>query len=328
MRASQKRAAAWLVLFAALVLFPQVFGVVQTNMVVEFAIAAMFAVSLNLLLSFTGLFSMGHALFFGAGAYTTALALKHIEGLGLLTALVMGGLAAGAVAGICCPLLVRVSGTAFAMLTLAFGQLMYVVCLKYREVTGGEDGIAGFPVPPLNILGVASVDMAPPDNFYYFAVSVLGASAWLMWFLTKTPFGSLMVSIRDNRERVGYLGFKVPQTKAVVFVISGAFAGIAGSVFALFQNVVSTDGVVHILVSFTPLMAILIGGIGSFSGPIVGAGILLLLEDWSAEFTDRWELVTGLVFVLVILYAPRGMVGLWRRLRERWLVPVSEGGAR
>jgi branched-chain amino acid transport system permease protein len=328
---SHPRRALWAVGLILFFLIPPVLGVVRTNLVVELAISAMFAVSLNLLLSYTGLLSFGHALFFGTGAYATALALRHIEGLGLLPALLAGGLAAGVVAVICCPLLVRVSGTAFAMLTLAFGQLMYVVCLKYREVTGGEDGIAGFPVPPLEIPGVFSLDMTVPANFYYFALLVCGAGIWLMWFLTKTPFGSLMTGIRDNAERVEYLGFKVPQTKAVVFIISGCFAGIAGSVFALFQNVVSTDGVLHLMVSFMPIMAILVGGIGSFAGPILGTGVLILIEEWSVRLTDRVELVTGLIFVLVVLFAPQGVVGLWesfsKRRHQHRSLPLSGRGA-
>jgi branched-chain amino acid transport system permease protein len=312
-------------------LVPAVLGVVRANMVVELAISALFAVSLNLLLSYTGLFSLGHALFFGTGAYATALALRHVEGLGLLSAILAGALAAGLVALICCPLLVRVSGTAFTMLTLAFGQLMYVVCLKFREVTGGEDGIAGFPVPPLEIPGVFSLDMTVPAHFYYFALLVCAAGIWLMWFLTRTPFGSVMTGIRDNPERVGYLGYKVAQSKAVVFIISGCFAGIAGSVFALFHNLVSTDGVLHLMVSFIPLVAILVGGIGSFAGPILGSGILLLIEEWSVRLTDRVELVTGLIFVLVVLLAPKGVVGLSRSFGKRWHQrqhrPLSEGEA-
>ena len=309
----------WSALLLALILIPQTLGTIPTNMVVEFAISAVFAVSLNLLLSYTGLLSFGHALFFGTGAYATALALTHLEGFPLIPALLAGGLAAMSVAVVCSPLLVRVSGTAFAMLTLAFGQLMYVICLKYREITGGEDGIAGFPIPPLGVPGLdpgVSLDLSEPANFYYFAMTVAGGSIWLMWYLTRTPVGSLMMGIGDNSERVGYLGFKVAHTKAIIFVVSGTFAGIAGSLFALFQNVVSTDGVLHILISFYPVMAVLVGGIGSFGGPIVGAGFLLLVEEGSSRLTERIELVTGLIFVLVVLFAPGGVMGLWKRIRE------------
>ena len=126
---------------------------------------------------------------------------------------------------ILCPVVVRLSGTAFAMLHLAFAQVMYVLALKLRAITGGEDGIGNFPIPPLTIPGVASFPMKDsPENFYYFAITILGASLWLMWFFTKTPFGQIQLGIRENAKRVDYLGFKVPQTKAVVYVVSAAFA--------------------------------------------------------------------------------------------------------
>ena len=316
----------WAIGLIILILIPQIFGIVKTNTFVEFAIWGMYAVTLNLLLSYTGLLSFGHALFFGTGAYATALALTHIQGFPLLPAVLIGGVSAALVALILCPLLVRVSGTAFAMLTLAFGQLMFVVCLKFREVTQGEDGLAGFPIPPLNIPGIASIDMTVPSNFYYFAIVIVGLCIWLLWFLTKTPFGSLMVGIRDNAMRVDYLGFKLSPTKAIILIISGGFAGIAGSVYALFQNVVSTDGVLHILVSFTPIMAVLVGGMGSFFGPILGQGVLILIEELSMRYTEQVELVTGIVFVLIVLFAPGGCVYFLRLAEEKWFSKTNIKG--
>ena len=308
----------------SLLLIPQFLGTVQTNMMVELAISATFAASVNLLLSYAGLLSFGHALFFGSGAYVTALALTHIEGVGLVTSLLLGGLAGFVVAVLCSPFLGRISGTAFAMLTLALGQLMYVICLKYRDVTGGEDGIAGFPIPPLIIPGIPHVKMTDPTNFYYFTLTVVAISVALMWHLTRTPFGRLMMGIGDNADRVAYLGFHVSNTKAVLVIISGTFAGLAGSLFALFHNVVSTDGVLHLTVSFFPLMAILVGGMGTFSGPILGSGVLILVEDWSNRFTEHVELVTGLIFVLVVLFLPSGLSGLVRAMRHRRLAASRE----
>src|SRR5512147_2739543 len=139
--------ALWLAALVILAVLPWMIGIVFTNVVVQFMIDATFALSLNLLLGYTGLLSFGHAMFFGVGAYSTALALTHISGLPLLGAVLIGMLSATLFAVIISPLLSRVSGTAFAMLTLAFGQLMYVLCLKFREVTGGEDGISGYAIP-------------------------------------------------------------------------------------------------------------------------------------------------------------------------------------
>jgi branched-chain amino acid transport system permease protein len=314
----------WVVFIAILVFIPQIFGILYTNVFVLFAILSLYAVTVNLLLGFTGLLSFGHALFFGGGAYATALALTHIEGLPLLAAVLVGGLTALVLALITSPLLVRVSGTAFAMLTLAFGQLMYVICLKFREVTGGEDGVGGFPIPSFDIPGIVPIDMKNPLNFYYFAIAIVGLSIWIIWFFTKTPVGSVMVSIRDNTNRVGYMGFKVPQTKAIIFVISGFFAGIAGAMYALLQDLVSTDGVLTIYYSFLPIMMAFIGGIGSFFGPIYGAAILTILDEVITAYTERVELVTGTVFILMVMFAPAGFAGFLNFLKGKFLSRSSE----
>jgi len=308
----------WLVIFIILAVFPRVFGIYYTNFFVGFTIFALYAVTLNLLLGYMGVLSFGHAMFFGTGAYTTALALTHIPGFPLLPAVLVGGLAGGLLALILCPLLVRVSGTAFAMLTLAFGQLIFILALKFREVTGGEDGIGGYSVPPLNIPGVASIDMTDQINFYYFAVGVVVVCLFVLWFYTKTPFGSLVVGVLDNAMRLDYLGFNLPQTKAINLIVCGAFAGIAGSIHALLQKLVSTVGVLDISTSFAPIMMAYIGGVGSFFGPILGSGVLHILEDLVIRFTQRIGLVNGAIFILVVTYMPMGLVGLFNEAKTKW----------
>jgi len=308
----------WIVVLIALVFYPRIFGIYYTNVFISFAIFALFAVSYNLLLGYTGLLSFGHAMFFGVGAYGTALALEHVDGMPLIVSVLLGALAAIVLALILCPIVVRVSGTAFAMLHLAFGQLMYVLALKLRGITGGEDGIGGFPIPELNIFGIVSFDMADPTNFYYFAVTVLGLSVLFLWFFTKTPFGSIMIAIRDNAMRVDYLGFKVPQSKAVIYTVSGCFAGVAGSIYALFQNLISADDGFHVMVSFAPIIMTMVGGIGSFFGPLMGAGIFGIIEELTSRYTERVELVMGLILILVILFVPMGFVGLINVVKQKF----------
>jgi branched-chain amino acid transport system permease protein len=309
----------WVLIIAALILYPQVFGIYYTNFFVTFAVFAVFSVSYNFLLGYTGLFSFGHAMFFGMGGYGTALALKHIPGMPLIPALLIGVLAAAILALILSPLVVRVSGTAFAMLHLAFGQLIYVMALKLRTITGGEDGIGGFPLPPISIPGIASFSIKDAATFYYFAMAVLGLSVWLMWFATKTPFGQIQIGMRDNAKRIDYMGFKVPQSKAVVYVISGAFAGVAGSIYALFQNLISADGGLSVLISFTPVINVMVGGVASFLGPILGTGILQVITEITTRYTERVELVDGLILILVIMFAPRGFMGFINYLKQRWV---------
>ena len=297
---------------------PMIFGIYYSNVIVLFAIFALYAVSYNLLLGYAGLLSFGHAMFFGGGAYATALVLTHIPGFPLLLALLTGGLAAVVLALIVSPLLVRVSGTAFAMLTLAFGQLLYVICLKYREITGGEDGVGGFPIPSFNIPGIVSIDMTDPLKYYYFAIIVIVLSLFIIWFFTKTPFGQIIVSIRDNANRVDYLGFKVPHSKAIIFIVSGFFAGISGALYAMLQDLVSTDGALTVYMSFFPIMMAFIGGIGSYFGPVYGAAIMTIIDEVASAYTERFELVTGIIFILVVMFAPMGFSGFLDYVKTKW----------
>ncbi len=302
-----------------LALYPTLFGIYFTNVFVTFGIFALYSVSLNMLLGYTGLLSFGHAMYFGAGGYGTALALTHIKGLPLVPALLIGVASASVLALVLAPLMVRVSGNAFSMLHLAFGQLMYVLALKLRGLTGGEDGVGGFPVPPLTIPGVVSVPMKDPSKFYYFAVVVLGLGILALWFVTRTPFGSVMVGVRDNPNRVAYLGFRVPQTKGVVYLLAGAAAGVAGSIYALFQDLVSADGALHIMNSFAPVMMTMIGGVGSFSGPIWGAAIFGVISELTSRYTERVELVMGLILIVVIMFFPMGFTGMAQIVKGRWV---------
>ena len=327
MSATQRRLA-WLVTAIALAAIPLTFGPYYTNLFLTFAIFSVFSVSLNLLLGYTGLFSFGHAMFFGTGAYATALALKHLGGLPLLAAVGIGVGATALLALALCPIVVRVSGTAFAMLHLAFSQMMYVLALKLHNITGGEDGIGNFPIPALTIPGVGSIPMKDePANFYYFAIALLAASLWLMWFFTRTPLGQVQLAIRENARRTDYLGFRVAQTKAVIYVFAAANAGLAGSLYGLFHDLVSADGALGALVSFAPIINIMIGGIGTFLGPVLGTAIFELIEELASRYTEHVELVIGLLLVVVIMYAPMGVLGVARMLRQKWRRDAPAPGA-
>ena len=300
----------WGVMLILLTFYPKLLGLYFTNVFVHFAIFALYAVSFNLLLGYTGLFSFGHAMYFGTGGFATALALIHIKGCSLLVALFMGFFASVILALVLCPIVSRVSGTAFAMLHLAFSMLIYTLALKLRKITNGEDGVSGFPIPALNIPGVISFDLKDITNFYYFAVVIIGISLWLLWFFTKTPFGQLMVSVRDNAKRVAYMGFKVPQTKAVIYAISAGFAGIAGAVLALFQDVITPDHALGPGTSFQVILITMVGGTGSFFGPIWGSAIFTLLQEFTSRYIKEVELLMGVILIVVMLYFPKGFAGV------------------
>jgi branched-chain amino acid transport system permease protein len=307
----------WILLGIGLILIPKIFGIYYTNFFVMFAIMAVFSQSINIELGYTRILNFGQAMFFGMGGYAAAQALKQIPGMPLLGAVLLGFLGGALLALVLAPLVVRVSGMACAMLHVAFNALFFMLAMKLRPLTGGEDGISDFPIPDFNIFGIISIDMKNPLNFYYFAVAVLGLSMWLMWYFTKTPFGQIMLGIRDNPKRVNYLGFKVPESKALVYVVGGAFAGVSGAMYALFQNVFSAD-VTSGIQSFTPVLMTMVGGIGTFIGPIIGAAFFHVVEELARHFTERIELVMGLTLIIVIMFAPMGFMGIYRDLKARW----------
>jgi len=310
-------------LFGALVFLlvaPPVLGTLQADILVGFGISCLFAVSLNLLLE-TGLFSLGHALFFGIGAYTTALGLFYIEGLPLIPAVLLGGTAAGLVGLLLSPLLLRASGIYFTLLSVALNQILYASCLKFSEITGGETGFSNYPIPSLDLFGLASFPMDNKVNFYYFALVTVILCIWLMWFITKTPFGSIMLAIRDNPERVPYLGYWMHGSKIPVFVISGFFAGIAGALSALWISLVSPDSLHLVNVSFKTFLAILVGGLGTFSGPFIGVGIFLLFGELVMAYGRTAETVILGITIVYLLYAPKytpwGIIGIYQKIRQK-----------
>ena len=314
---NKSRWAVWAAGLAFVIFYPHLFGAYYTNMIVGIAIFALYASSFNLLLGYTGLLSFGHAMYFGTGAYGTALALTHIDGLPLIPAIMIGLFAAIILATCLAPIVVRVSGAAFAMVHLAFGQLMFVMALKLRHITGGEDGIGGFPIPPLSIPGVFSLDMKDSTLFFYFAMAVIIGSLCLIRFLIKTPFGQVIVGIRDNSNRINYAGFRVPHSKAFMYVISGAFAGIAGSVYVLFQNLVAAYDAYHIMIHFMPVMMVMVGGVGTFIGPVLGAAVFGLLEEVVTYYTHNVGVVYGVILIFVIIYMPLGLAGFINMLKLR-----------
>ena len=310
------------VLLGILFMVPRTLGVFNADILVGFGINVLFAVSLNMLLT-AGLFSFGHALFYGCGAYATALGLFYIKGLPLLLALLLGGFASGLLGLILSPFLVRIGGIYFTLLTIAFNELMYGIVLKFREITGGESGFSSYSVPPLNIPGMGSFDMADKASFYYFAIVIIVISIWLMWFLTKTPFGTVLLGIRNDPERVAYLGFWVPGTKTVIIALSGFFAGIAGSLLALWINVVSPESCLHLInVSIKTFLAILVGGLGTFIGPFIGIGIVHLFNEIILNYGGIAELFIWWIIILYLLFAARytpwGIMGVTAKIVNRW----------
>jgi len=289
------------------ILFPYILPKFQLRMVTEIIIMALFAMTWKMLLNEGGLFSFGHALYFGLGAYASVLGWLHIKGLSFMSGIFLGGLVAGLVGLILGAFLVRMSGTYFALLTLAFNQLIWAIVWKWRDVTGGDDGLGKFPKPDL--LGIS---MKNPANFYYVSLIIVGICLFICWYFTRTPLGNVCVSIKSNEERAKFIGFNVNASKLILLTLTGFFSGISGALYAQFQEFIATS-TIDLGMSTNVLFMAFIGGIGYFWGPLIGSGIFVYLSEYLSSFTDRWEFIFGLIFIVIVLFAPQGILGIVKR---------------
>jgi branched-chain amino acid transport system permease protein len=203
---------------------------------------------------------------------------------------------------------VRLRGTYFALLTLAFSQFLYAIALKWREVTRGDDGLT-VARPDIWLPGLGTVPMARTESFYWLALTVVLVCLWAAWRFTRTPLGTAVVLMRENDERAAFLGYDVFATKLTVFTVATAFAAVAGALFATFQRLVSPATLDLPMGTEVVFMAIL-GGTTAFLGPFLGAAVYVVLQDWLSKTTENWPFWFGLLFVLIILFAHRGLVGL------------------
>lgn len=303
------RIALAIALAALLLAAPWVLTVVQTRMLTEIVYFSLFAVSFNLLFAYAGLLSFGHAAYFGLGAYVTAVSLKHVAGMPFFAAILLGALAAaagGALIGFFC---VRSKGSYFALLTLAFNQFLWAIAWKWREVTGGDDGIGGI-VPKIPVdLGLLNIDFKNVASKYYLTLVIVVVCLALGWYLMRTPFGNTIRAVKGNEERASFLGYNVNRSKLLIFTLSACFAGIAGSLFALFQDFVAPSAI-SLSMSTEVLFMAFLGGTGSFLGPVLGAAIFVYFTDWISSLTERWEFILGVLFIVLVLYFPKGFIGL------------------
>lgn len=263
---------------------------------------ALFAAAVDLLLGFTGLLSFGHAAFWGGAAYVAGLIALH-SGLPFPVAL-LGGAAFAALLALPIGFLsVRLTGIYFAMVTLAFAQMIYFLANQWRGLTGGENGLQGVP---RNFFGV---DLSDPFFFYYAGLPFVLAGLWAVWRIVRSPFGQVLVAIRDNPARARALGFPVDRYKLLAFVLSAGLSGLAGGLFAVGHGFASLDGV-YWTTSGQSVMVVVLGGIGTLWGGVVGAALVVELNDYLATAGfEQIGIVTGSLFVLIVLLFRRGIWG-------------------
>ncbi len=296
-----------------LIVFPLLmpFKAIATNILIY----GLFALGFNMLYGYLGLLSFGHAALFGGGAYACGIALVHF-GLPWYVGIVVGILAGMAVAAAIGVLAIRTRGIYFAMVTLALAQCVYFIAYQAVSWTGGESGLRGIDVTDLTIFGV-HLNFIDPITRYYVVCAFVIAALFVLSRILASPFGAVMEAVRENEARASACGFDASATRLLAFVVSGAFCGLAGALQALQLSIVSVE-TLYFSTSGEVLMMALLGGMGTFFGPFVGAGVFLLLENLVSIWTVHWQLVVGLIFVGCVLFFPRGIWGTFLHWWAQW----------
>lgn len=309
MNSPSLRRTAGLLALAVFVLVAAPF-VLYPRLLIEVMCFALLAASLNLLVSYAGLLSFGHAMFFGAAAYVTGYSMKA-WGFDPIAGIVIGVLVAAAIGWLTGLLAIRLHGINFAMVTLAFAQLIFFVALS-SEFTGGEDGLQNVPRRPL--LGL--IDVGSNLAMYYMVLVIAAIGFFIVFRVVYSPFGQVLKAIRANEARAMSLGFRVNRFKLIVFVISAALAGLAGATRAVALQVVTlTD--VHWMTSAEALLICILGGIYTLIGPVVGAIVIVTMSHYLSSYAEWILIIQGAVFVLIVMIFRRGIVGELHAWGER-----------
>jgi len=277
------------------------------TLLTQAAIVAILAMSLDVLLGYTGLPSLGHAAYFGVAAYTVGIMSTDYQ-RGFASCLVGGVLLATLTAAVFGLLAIRATGTYFLMITLALGMVVWGLAFRWVSMTRGDNGIGGVPRPDLPL----PWNLAAPLPFFYFALGAVLLAWVLLGLLVRSPFGLSLMGIRESESRMRALGYNVWLHKYLAFVIAGAFAGFAGVFWAYYNGFVSPVDV-QLVTSVETLLMVALGGPGTLAGPALGAAVIVFLKNVVSVYTKRWLLILGAVYIGVILFAPRGVLGAFRR---------------
>ena len=304
-------------LFVVFLVAPAVLGEFWVEVATEILILGLFAMSFNLIYGYMGQISFGHAAFFGLGAYATAMSFREFTGgteeisifqffVSLAAGIPVAALGALLVGYFC----IRLTGIYFAILTLAFGELLFFVVFSWYSFTGGDDGIQRLLPPPF---------FRDPVVYYYLCFVIVGAAMAVMWRIVHSPFGYLLRAMRDNQERTRFLGINTRIYMLINFVIAGSFAGLAGALWGPFTRSVAPT-LLGWQESGIAVFMTLLGGSGFFAGPMVGSIIYTFLHAWVTGFTQYWPLTIGAIILIIVLFSPGGLLGAidgWRRIRTR-----------
>jgi branched-chain amino acid transport system permease protein len=289
----------WLILLSIIfIIAPTFLSEFYLTVLCEALVMSLFALSFNLLFGYMGQLSFGQAAFYGLGGYTVAMLIMKAHfnfWLSIIAGVLVAGII-GLVVGFFC---VRLRGIYFAVLTLAFGQLIFSVVFKWHKFTGGDDGIQGVFPPDF---------LKSPVAYYYFILVVFLLSAFILWKIIHSPFGQTIISMRENSERTEFLGINIAKYQLITFVIAAAFAGLAGAIWVPFYRSVAPS-YLNWIKSGEPVMAAILGGPSLFYGPILGMFIMTFFHSWVLGFTIYWPVVMGALILVVIFFLPGGILG-------------------
>ena len=308
-----------IILAAIILVLPYFAGEYYTTLAIKIYVMALLACSFNLLLGYTGILSFGQAAYFGIGAYTCALVLKGAVPsiwVGMLAGMAISGLIAFVFGALCLKLTESGHTVYFAMLTLAFGQIVYTLAFKWDSVTGGDNGLAGIPSPTIN-LGLFTVNLENVFHFYFFAIVIIALALLVLYRLVHSSFGATLQAIRENHERAKFMGQNIRTFQVISFTVAGIFCGLAGAIFVAIEKFVSPE-LVYWSKSAEIVMVSILGGIYTFVGPLVGAAVMLLIEDYLSSYTSYWSVFLGSVIIIFVLFMPDGIVGQLGKLKDKY----------
>ncbi|MGI1657671.1 MAG: branched-chain amino acid ABC transporter permease [Desulfitobacterium sp.] len=297
----------------ALVILPSLLSAYGLSLLTQVLIYGLFAMSLDLLVGYTGLVSFNHASFFGVGAYTAAiLVTRGVENFWLtLLAGVFTSLLLALLLG---SLVLRSSGPYFLMITLAFGQMIFALAWRWRSLTGGDDGLSGVPRPNLGL----PFSMWDSQNFYYLVLVFFVLCSVVLWKIVRSKLGRSIIGVRESESRMQALGYNTWLIKYLSYAIAGGFAGLAGVLFVYFNGFISPQQLDWSMSGLVILMVI-VGGAGTLIGPVIGAGSIFILQNLISAQTERWPMSMGIIFILCVMYLRDGVAGQTIKLSKKGL---------
>ena len=296
--------------FVALVILPPVFPPYVTVLLTQGLIYAIAAMSLDILIGYTGLAALGHAAYFAIGAYTTAILIERYQcgfGTTLACSIAMAAAASAALG----PLSLRAARIYFLMITLSIAMCLWGLIYRWASLTGGDNGISGVPRPDLGLAGVMTNDV----YFYYFILAFFIAFIFLMIRLIRCPFGKTLIGIRDSESRMRVLGYNTWLHKYMAYIIAGGFAGLAGNLYTYYNGFVNAD-IANLPGCMKLVLMVSLGGKGTMLGPAIGAVIITFLENMVSVYTDRWLMIIALVYVLTARAIPGGILALLKKFQS------------